>query len=135
MKRFLSTVLALSLLSGTAAVAGPYGHGPRDGYRHGYVRGYGHGYRHHDDGAGTAVAVGFGLLALTAIIAASDNDRERDRAYRQEYVPPPPPPPGYYGPDNGQPYGQTYQPGYSQDDDDNGPGYGPQGPYGGGPQQ
>jgi hypothetical protein len=117
-------------------MADPHGFGPRDGYH----RGYDHGYRHHDDGAGTAFAVGFGLLALTAIVAASENDRERDRAYRQEYVPPPPPPPppaGYYGSDYRQPYGPAYQPGYSQgdDDDDAGPGYGPQGPYDGGPQQ
>lgn len=135
MKRFLSAALALSLLSGTAAMADPHGFGPRDGYRHGYSQGYDRGYRHHhDDGAGTAFAVGFGLLALTAIVAASENDRERDRVYRQEYVPPPPPPASYYGPDYRQPYGPTYQPG-DGDDDDAGPGYGPQGPYDGGPQQ
>ena len=98
MKRLLSAALALSLLSGTAAMADPFG--PGTGHHDRYDRGWDrhHGGRH-GDGAGTAIAVGFGLLALTAILAASDRDLARERDYGN---PPPPPPNGpNYGPNNG----------------------------------
>lgn len=112
MKRLLSAAIALSLLSGTAAIADPFGPGP--GHHDRYDRGWGrHDGRHHDDDAGTAVAVGVGLLALTAILAASDRDQTRER----DYANPPPPPngPDYgpeYGPNNGQSYdnNQNYGP-------------------------
>jgi hypothetical protein len=107
MKRLLSTALALALLSGTASYADPFGHGPRGGHHERYDRGW-HHRGHHGDDTGAAVAVGFGLLALTAIIAASE--RDRDQAREQYAPPPPPPPPPGYGPDNG-----GYDNGYSND--------------------
>ncbi len=111
MKRLLSAALALTLLSGSVAYADPY-RGPRDGhYDRWDNRGDRHDwgrrdwdrhdrYRHRDNGAGTAIAVGVGLLALTAILASQDNDRRERVYYREDYVPPPPPPPPppyYYG--------------------------------------
>ena len=73
MKRILSVALALTLLSGSAAVAGPYGHGDY-GQRNGYSQQYrGDHYRggyyrgHRGNDAGPAIAVGVGILALTAI--------------------------------------------------------------------
>jgi hypothetical protein len=91
MKRLLSAALALSLMSGTAAFAGPYDHGrhhadfDRNGGRH--------WDRRHDDhsGVATAIGVGFGLFALATIIAASDRDRQTERAYDNGYDAPPPP--------------------------------------------
>lgn len=107
MKRLLSAALALALLSGTAATAEPFGPPPPPRHHHDHHPGHhpGHGswhHRHHHDDTGAAVAVGVGLLALTAIIAAS----ERERA-AQDYAPPPGDQnygPGYeqdYGPDQG----------------------------------
>jgi hypothetical protein len=110
MKRLFSASLALclgfGLLGTTAAEAGSFdrNHHPArfdQRYEHGY-----HGdhwdrrYRH--DNTGTAVAVGVGLIALTAILAAQHEGRERpdDRAYdntrydNDRYGPPP-----SYGPD------------------------------------
>ncbi len=81
MKRLLSVALALSLIGGTAAYAGPHGPGGHGGYHGGY-HGYHGGYHGHDDGA--AIAAGFGALALIAILASQD---------RHDYPPPPPPPP------------------------------------------
>jgi len=120
MKRILSVALALSLLSGTAAAAAPYGHGGY-GSNHGYAEQYrGNTYRGYHRGhgdAGAAIAVGVGLLALTAIIASQnrDQDRMQDRGdYRNRD----------YG--RGQPgYEQRGydQPGYDQSGYDNN-GYG-----------
>ena len=86
MKRLASVALALTLLSGTAAVAAPYDHG-NQGYNSGYSnqdRG-GRDYRDNNDGA---VVAGFGILALAAILASqhrhhdgryySDGGRYRD---------------------------------------------------------
>jgi hypothetical protein len=106
MKRLLSAALALSLLSGTAAMADPFGPGP--GHHDRFDRDGGGHYRHHGgDGAGTAIAVGFGLLALTAILATSDRDQPRERGYDN------PPPP------NGRDYGPEYGPNNNQAYDDN----------------
>ena len=132
MKRLLSAALALSLLSGTAAMADPFGPGP--GHQDRFDRDGGRHYRHHDDGTGAAVAVGFGLLALTAILAASDRDQARERDYGNPPPPPPPPPNGpNYGPnDRGQGYdhSQGYGPDNSQGYDNNqNDGPGNQGPY------
>jgi len=105
MRRFLSATLALALLSGTAAYADPFGPGPRSGHHERWDG----GYRHHRDGdAGAAVAVGFGLLALTAILASQDRERDRGPAY--DAYPPPPP--------NGQDYGRNDRPNYDQDQND-----------------
>lgn len=112
MKRLLSAALALSLIGATAAQAEHFDRGGRQHERYdgGRNHGWGHerGWRHHDDGAGTAVAFGVGLIALTAILAANhDQDRDNDR-----YGPPPPPPSDYgpgprdnYGPDQRDNYG------------------------------
>lgn len=127
MKRLLSAALALSLLSGTAAMADPFGPGP--GHHDRFDRDGGRHYRHHDDGTGAAVAVGFGLLALTAILAASSRDQARERDYGNPPPPPPPPPDGsYYGPDNGQApdYGPNNGPAYDNNRND---GPGDQGAY------
>ncbi len=113
MKRLLSAALALSLLSGTAAVAGPYDHGNRGYSEHHYDRG-----RHDDTGA--AVAVGVGALALFAILASQNNDRrdeaayERDRGYGPSYDNP-----GYdnRGYDRGYDRGYNYDNRYSDDDE------------------
>ena len=45
------------------------------------------GYRRHDGDDTAAIAIGAGVigLALGAIIASSDNDRRRDRYYRDGY--------------------------------------------------
>ncbi len=98
MKRLLSAVVALSLLSGTVAFAEPFDH--RGGW-HDRDRRDWDGRRHHgrDNGAGTAIAVGVGLLALTAIVAASqDRDREIERRREERYYryDAPPPPPDYW---------------------------------------
>lgn len=100
MKRLLSAALALSLLSGTAVYAEPFDHRGGQHERHDYDRNYRGGdhwrHRDRDNGAGTAIAIGVGLLALTAILASQDNDRERDvrydRRYDYRYDAPPPPP-------------------------------------------
>jgi hypothetical protein len=101
MKRFLSAALALSLLSGSAAFAEPFDHRGGQHERGDYDRGS-HGWdgRHHrGNDAGAAVAVGVGLLALTAIIAASqDRDRHAQyerRRYESDYRNDAPPPPDY----------------------------------------
>lgn len=112
MKRLLSAALALSLLGATAAQADPFDHrqherydGGRDhGWSHGRddYRGHDRGWRHHDDNAGAAIAVGVGLIALTAILASQNNDRYRDY---DRYDGPPPPPAPDYGPGPSGPYG------------------------------
>ena len=114
MKRILSVALALTLLSGSAAVAGPYGHGnygQHNGYSQHYRGDYYRGHRGND--AGPAIAVGVGILALTAILASQSRERERvrERGYDQG--------PNGYEP-NG--YGQNgYAPnGYSPNDGPNG---------------
>src|SRR6185312_8835753 len=78
MKRLISAALALSLLGATAASAAPT-HGPIAPVD------YRHSYRHHDNGNGAAIAAGIGFLALTAILASQNHDRDwydRDRDYR-----------------------------------------------------
>ena len=114
MKRILSVALALTLLSGSAAVAGPYGHG-NYGQHKGYSQQYrGDHYRGHRGNDGGAIAFGFGILALTAIIASQNRDRERvqDRGYDQgaydqsgydqgAYGPGPNDGPNGYGPNDG----------------------------------
>lgn len=99
MKRLISAALALSLLGATAASAAPVrGPTPID-YRD-------HSYRHHDNGNGAAIAAGIGFLALTAILASQNHDRDdwydRDRDYRYRgygYAP------GYAAPGYAAPYG------------------------------
>jgi len=118
MKRLISAALALALLSGTAAYADPYGHGSRYGHQERWDGGYRH---HRGDGAGAAVAVGFGLLALTAILASQN--RERAPAY--DNYPPPPPPNGQDyrrndGPNDGQNVDQGQD---TRRDQDNGQDY------------
>src|SRR5215469_1995234 len=103
MKRLISAALALSLLGATAASAAPV-NGPLVpvDYRD-------HSYRHHDNGAGVAVAAGIGLFALGAILASQNHDRDdgyyrdRDDGYR-DY--------GYRDYDRGYGYSQPYG-GYS----------------------
>lgn len=82
MKRLISaalaSTLALSLLGATAASAAPV-HGPIAPVDYRY-----HSWRHHDDGNGAAIAAGIGFLALTAILASQNHDRDhwRDRDWR-----------------------------------------------------
>lgn len=103
MKRLLSAALALSLLSGTAAFAEPFDHRGGQHQRGDFDRGNrgwdGRHHRGHGNDAGTAIAVGVGLLALTAIIAASqDRDRQAQyerRRYEGYYRDDAPPPPDY----------------------------------------
>jgi hypothetical protein len=87
LKSFLSAALALSLISGSAAFAEPPG-GHRDrgnwSERHHGERYHGRHHRGGDD-AGAAVAVGLGLFALVAIMAAQDRERERDAQYQGDY--------------------------------------------------
>jgi hypothetical protein len=92
MKRLLSTVLALTLLSGTAAYADPHGYGRGNGgYEHsdGY-RGERHWDRRHGDNDGAAFAAGVGILALFAVMASQnqnrdDYDRDDARYQRDQY--------------------------------------------------
>lgn len=100
MKRLLSAALALSLLSGTAAFAEPFDHrGGHYDYDRGRHDWNGRHHRGHGDDAGTAIAVGVGLLALTAIIASSqERDRQAQyerRRYEGNYRDGAPPPPDY----------------------------------------
>ena len=105
MKRILSAALALSLLGGSAAVAAPYGHG-NFGQRNGYSEQYrgnhyrGDHYRGHRGNDGAAIAFGVGILALTAIIASQNHERERvrERGYDQGQG---------YGPDGYAPNGDA----------------------------
>ena len=72
MKRLVSAVLALSLLSGTAAAAAPY---ERD-------RGsYDSHYRRHSSDNGAAVVAGIGLLALVAILASQQRHRHHHHGW------------------------------------------------------
>jgi len=108
MKRLLSAALALSLLGTTAAQADPFDHRQHEHYDigrghdrdYGWDRGRDH-FRRDNHDAGAALAVGVGLIALTAILA-SNHDRERDY---DRYDAPPPPPPPEYGPGPRGPYG------------------------------
>ena len=83
MKRLLSAILALSLFSGTAAIAGPYNHGGQgfgvtNGYSHGdRGRGSYYGRRDYRNNDGAAVATGVGILALIAILASQNRHDER----------------------------------------------------------
>ncbi|NIK89608.1 uncharacterized protein YraI [Rhizomicrobium palustre] len=119
MRKLLTAALALTVgfgtLAASAAKADPYDYGRRGGWHeYRYVerdyrdyRGYRDDrYRRHHDNTGTAIAVGVGLIALTAILASQNNDRHYDDV---RYAPPPPPPPPrdyewrdqretYYGP-------------------------------------
>lgn len=74
MKRLISAALALTLLGATAASAAPVrgSFAPVDYRDH---------YRDHDNGNGAAVAAGIGFLALAAILASQNHDRDewRDR--------------------------------------------------------
>jgi hypothetical protein len=94
MKRLISaatsSLLALTLLGTSAAVADPWGRG----------RGhYDRGYRHGDNGAGLAIGLGVGLFALAAIAASQHHDEDRyDRGYRSY--------------DNGYGYNNGYGNGY-----------------------
>jgi len=98
MKRLFTAALTLSLLGATAAQADPYGYHHGSAAEHyqnrGYDRGGDRGYRHHGNDAGAAIAVGFGLIALTAILAAN-HDREHD--YDRFDRPLPPSAPDYGG--------------------------------------
>ena len=78
MKRLVSAALALTMLSGTAAVAAPYDHG-------GYNGGYGDQYRRHDNNNGAIVA-GVGILALAAILASQHHHRHYHQIVRQHPV-------------------------------------------------
>ena len=68
MKRLISATLALTLLSGTAAVAAPTDHG-RNGYNQDY-----RGDRGRSDNSGAIVA-GVGLLAIAAILASQSHSQ------------------------------------------------------------
>ena len=100
MKRLASVALALSLLSGTAAVAAPTDHGNQgsDGGYSSQDRGYNNQDRDHRDNNGAAVVAGVGILALAAILASQhrhhdgwhdrDGGRYRDgngRGYDSSY--------------------------------------------------
>jgi len=86
MSRLLGAILALSLMGGSAAVAGPYDHG---GSGYGVTSGYSHGdrgrgwYAHRDHGNndGAAIAAGVGILALIAILASKDRHDDQQGAY------------------------------------------------------
>jgi hypothetical protein len=111
MKRLVSAALALSLIGSTAAVADPYGHGRWGGYSH-QDRG---DFRRGDNGAGLAIGLGVGLLALGAIAASQHHERDYNRYDNRGY--------GYGG---GSYYDQGgYAPSY-------GGGYGSANGYGGG---
>ena len=99
MKKFLSIILALALVGGSATAAmahGRPGYGPpvHRGY-HVKPYGYGYGYSHNHRRDNSAAALGIGLLAfgLIATLAAQNNARS--------YYGPPPafygPPPAPYG--------------------------------------
>jgi|SRR5579871_1195971 len=92
MKRLVSAALALTMLSGTAAVAAPYDHGGQ-----GYYNGYGNQYRRHDGNNGAAIVAGVGILALAAILASQHHHHQ----YHD----------GWYGRDGGR-YGNGYNQGY-----------------------
>ena len=77
MKRLASVALALSLLSGTAAVAAPYDHGNQ-----GDNSGYSKQDRRDRDNGGAAVVAGVGILALAAIL--SSQHRHHDGWYNRE---------------------------------------------------
>lgn len=99
MKRLVSAALALTMLSGTAAVAAPYDHGGQ-----GYNGGYNNQYRGHDGNNGGAIVAGVGLLALAAILASQHHHRHyHDGWYNRDG--------GRYGYGNGynQSYGNQYQ--------------------------
>lgn len=90
MKRLIAATVALTMLGSTAAMA----HSRHDRHHHNW-RGYER--HHHDDGAGAAIAVGFGIVALAAILASQDDDR--DRAYDRG---------GYYRGNDGYYYRNGY---------------------------
>jgi hypothetical protein len=125
MKRFLSAVLAFSLLGASAAYAGPHGYGGHHG-----------GWHHGHGGDGAAIAVGIGALALFGILAAQNKQDREQAAYergredataerrQQEAVPEQdrnaPPRDGAYQQDNAP--GPGYEPGEAPG---NGPNNGP----------
>ena len=111
MKRLASVALALSLLSGTAAVAAPYDHG-NQGYNNGYSNQDRGGRDYRDNNSG-AVFAGVGILALAAILASQH--RHHDGRYNRDG--------GRYrdgnGYNRGDGYNRSYESGYSDRHDSN----------------
>jgi len=107
MKRILSAALALTLLSGTAAMADPYDHGGRN------YGGYSDQYRGHDNSG--AIVAGVGFLTLAAILASQHRHHrswyhhersgyDHDRGYGYQYGDRQ----GGYGYDYNQGYGRAH---------------------------
>jgi len=115
MKRLASVALALSLLSGTAAVAAPYDHG-NQGYNYGYSS-QDRGDRDRRDGNGAAVVAGVGFLALAAILASQH--RHHDGWYNHEH--------GRYRDGDGYRRGDGYNRGYDSSYGDRYSGHGDNG--------
>ena len=89
MKKIIGSALAATLLLTTAGAAmaqprGSYGYHQsyrndyRNNYRNDWNRGYRNDYRygHRNNNAGAAIGIGLGILALGAIIASSQNQRD-----------------------------------------------------------
>jgi hypothetical protein len=108
MKRLIATVLALTLVGGSAAMARGYEGHDRGDYEHSR-----YGYRNHDGDAAAAVGLGVLALGLFATLASQAHDENYYDAAPPPLPPAPPPAYGYdgYGPGFAYPppaYGPSY---------------------------